>query len=182
VRVVRHAIEAGGHRNDFRVVHFSVQGNHIHLMCEAGGAAALSRGMQGLTVRLARRLNPVLGRKGRLFAERYHARTLRTPREVRNVISYVLLNARRHAAERGEKLSKFWLDPYSNAPWFDGWRQRVRADEPWLCELMTRPSPAALAQTWLASAGWRIWGLLNVDDVPGRSTGRGPAPWCVRST
>jgi len=172
LRVVRHAIEAGGHRDEFRVVHFSVQGNHIHLLCEASGAVALSRGMQGLAVRLARRLNPMLGRTGKLFAERYHARTLRTPREVRNVISYVLLNARRHAAERGQTLSKFWLDPCSSAPWFDGWRERVRADEPWLRELMGRRCPTARARTWLASMGWRRWGLLGIDEVPG-GRGRG---------
>jgi len=175
VKVVRRAIEAGGRADAFRVVHFNVQGNHLHLLCEADGATALARGMQGLNVRLARGLNAVLGRKGTLFAERYHARTLRTPREVRTVLRYVLLNARRHASERGETLSRYWLDPYSTAPWFDGWRQRIRADEPWLQALVARPCPAARARTWLLTAGWRLWGLLDVDDVPGPSTRRGHA-------
>jgi len=155
LRVVRRVIEAGGRREDFRVVHFNVQGNHLHLLCEAEGAAALGRGMQGLNVRLARGLNAVLGRKGQLFAERYHARALRTPTEVRVVLRYVLLNSRRHAAERGETLSRYWLDPGSSAPWFDGWRQRMCPDEPWLEELMARPCPTARAQTWLLTTGWK---------------------------
>ena len=154
MKVVRRAIEAGGRRDAFRVVHFNVQSNHLHLLCEADGATALARGMQGLNVRLARGLNAVLGRKGTLFAERYHARALRTPREVRTVLRYVLLNARRHAADRGETLARYWLDPCSSAPWFDGWRQRVRPDEPWLQELVAQPCPAAPARPgWPRPAG-----------------------------
>jgi REP element-mobilizing transposase RayT len=83
MRVVRAAILAGGHRADFRVVEFSVQSNHVHLLVEAEGAASLTRGMNGLEVRLARRINRALGRSGAFFADRYHARSLRTPTEVR---------------------------------------------------------------------------------------------------
>ena len=71
-RVVRAAIAAGGHRGDFRVVHYNVLGDHLHFVVEAAGAMALARGMQGLTIRLARRLNALLGRRGKLFAQRYH--------------------------------------------------------------------------------------------------------------
>ncbi len=99
--VVRAAIAAGGHRGDFRVVHYNVLGDHLHFVVEAAGAMALARGMQGLTIRLARRLNVLLGRRGKLFAQRYHARPLRTPTEVRNAIRYVLLNGRHHARDRG---------------------------------------------------------------------------------
>ncbi len=100
--IVREIIGTAGHREDFRVVHFNVLGNHLHLM-----------------VRLARRINKHLGRTGALFRERYHARALRTPREVRNAIRYVLLNGRHHAAERGQLLAPTWIDPYSSALWFD---------------------------------------------------------------
>jgi REP element-mobilizing transposase RayT len=170
LEVVRAAITAGGRRHDFRVVEFNVLGNHIHLIVEAAGQQALTRGMQGLKVRLARRINRLLGRRGTLFAERYHARVLRTPREVRNAIRYVLLNARHHAAERGQRLARHWLDPYSSAPWFDG-RYAPLGDEtwsaPWLRRLRRLPRPTAPATTWLLTTGWRRSGLLALDEVPG---------------
>src|SRR5678809_212351 len=80
LEVVRGAIRAGGHREDFRVVEFHLLSNHLHLIVEAAGAGALARGMQGLAVRLARGINRALGRSGKLFVERYHARCLRSPR------------------------------------------------------------------------------------------------------
>lgn len=164
---VRGAIAAGGRRPDFRVVEFNVLGNHLHLLVEADGAETMGRGMQGLAVRLARRINGRLGRRGALFAERYHARILRTPAEVRNALRYVLLNARHHAAARGEKMFRGWIDPYSSAPWFDGWHEPSLSTAPWLMRLRELPRPAAEGTTWLMTTGWRIHGLLRVDDVPG---------------
>ena len=166
--VVKQAIRAGGHGSDFRVVHYNLLTNHLHLITEAANAFALARGMQGLGVRLARGFNRVLGRTGKLFAERYHARTLRTPREVRNCVAYVLLNGRHHAG--GAPLGKYWIDPYSSAAWFDGWRDRIRAHEPWQRELLAEPAPTAAPRVWLLSTGWKRWGLLAFDEVPGRAT------------
>ena len=171
MRVIRAAIAAGGHRGDFRVVHYNVLGDHLHLVVEAAGAVALARGMQGLNIRLARRINALLDRRGRLLAQRYHARPLRTPTEVRNAIRYVLLNGRHHAAERSEVLSGGWVDPYSSALWFDGWKAAIRTDAPWLRALARAGCPTAAPRTWLLSVGWRRGGgLIDVDDVPG------PAP------
>ena len=80
---VRLAFAGGRRRFGFRLVHFSVQGNHLHLIVEAADKRALSRGMQGLAIRLARRVNGALGRSGSMFADRYHARALGlTSREV----------------------------------------------------------------------------------------------------
>ena len=167
---MRAVIAAGGHRDDFRVVHFNVLGNHLHLIIEAAGAPALARGMLGLNVRLARRINAVLGRTGSLLAQRYHARVLRTPREVRNAIRYVLLNGRHHAAERGQVLARGWLDPFSSALWFDGWRDAFRTDAPWLRALARTPCPTAPPRTWLLTGGWRRGGgPIPIDDVPGPS-------------
>jgi REP element-mobilizing transposase RayT len=170
VRVVRAVIAAGGRRGNFRVVHFNVLGNHLHLIVEAAGAVALARGMQGLNVRLARRINAILGRSGSLLAQRYHARALRSPREVRNAIRYVLLNGRHHAAERGQVLASGWLDPFSSALWFDGWRDAIRTDAPWLRVLANHPCPTAPPRTWLLNGGWRRGGgLIAIDDIPGPS-------------
>lgn len=171
VRVVRDVIAAGGHRGDFRVVHYNVLGDHLHLLVEAAGATALARGMQGLTIRLARNVNALLGRRGRVFAQRYHARALRSPREVRNALRYVLLNGRHHAADRGQILAAGWVDPNSSALWFDGWKAAIRTDAPWLRALAKAGRPTADPHTWLLSVGWRRGGgPIDIDDIPG------PAP------
>jgi REP-associated tyrosine transposase len=81
--VIEAAFRALLARVDFRVVHFSVQSNHVHLILEAHDARALSRGMQGLAIKIARGVNRVTGRRGKLWRGRYHARILRAPREVR---------------------------------------------------------------------------------------------------
>ena len=167
VRVVRAAI-AAGHRSDFRVIHFNVLGNHLHFLVEADSPTSLARGMQGLGVRLARRINSLFERVGSLLAQRYHARALRTPREVRNAIRYVLLNGRHHAAERGQVLARGWIDPYSSALWFDGWRAAIRTDAPWLRGLLRAPSPTAPPQTWLLKGGWRRGGgPIDANYIPG---------------
>jgi putative transposase len=101
--VVRSALARGQERFGFRLVHFSVQSNHLHLIAEAADRRALSRGVQGLSVRVARAVNSRLQRKGRLFADRYHARALTTPRTVRYALRYVLLNARKHQHASGTK-------------------------------------------------------------------------------
>jgi REP element-mobilizing transposase RayT len=146
----------GGH---FRVVHFCVQKDHLHLLIEAASAATLSRGMQGLSIRLARGINRALGRKGRVFADRFHARILRTPREVRSCLQYILNNTRRH--RRTAVFHRRWTDPCSSAHYFDGWRgERWRPpdDEPW---------PVSPPHTWLIRVGWRRHGLLELDTRPG---------------
>jgi putative transposase len=90
------AFWGGADRFGFRLVHYSVQGNHMHLLVEAEDQRALSRGMNGLGVRIARALNRVMERQGKVFADRYHAHILRTPTEVRHVRKYLLTNARKH--------------------------------------------------------------------------------------
>src|SRR6185369_3720008 len=101
-------------RTDSRVVHFSVQGNHIHLLVEADDKRALSRAMRSLTIRIGRGLNTLMHSSGRVLAHRYHARALRTPTEVHRALGYVRHNFRKHAAERGEQLPAAFVDPYSS--------------------------------------------------------------------
>ena len=155
--VIGMALVLGGDREHFRVPHFSVQGNHLHLVVEATNTEALSRGMQGLTVRIARGLNKMMGLAGAVFADRYHARILRSPREVRNALAYVLQNFRRHAAQRKERLPPHWVDPYSSGAAFDGWREPVN-------ELPV--IPPARPVTWLLGVGWRKRGLISTAEVP----------------
>ena len=74
-------------RAGFRLIHFSVQGNHLHLIVEAADAVRLSRGLQGLAVRIARRLNRLMGRAGKVFADRFHQHVLRSPVEVARAVA-----------------------------------------------------------------------------------------------
>ncbi len=162
-----HAIEAsfakGCEREGFRLVHYSLQGNHAHLIVEAHDREALGRGMMAIGSRLARAVNRVTGRFGKVLADRYHLRLLPTPKEVRSALRYVLLNARRHSASAREKLTKaVRLDPASSARWFDGWRQRPPTEA-----ATPNPTAVARARTWLLRIGWRRHGLLDPADVPG---------------
>ena len=165
LRVVQRAIARFGRGERFRVIEYAVIGNHVHLIVESLDAEALARGMQALEVSLARRLNRLFERRGTFFADRYHARVLRTPREVRNALGYVLLNQRHHAARRGEQLSRDWIDPFSSGYWFDGWRDPVRLTEPRQRELLNVPQPTAAPTVWLLTTGWRRWGPLAFDEI-----------------
>jgi hypothetical protein len=129
---------------------------------EGDSRSTLSRGLQGLAIRMARALNRLWRRIGSVFADRYHDRILQSPREVWNALRYVLCNARKH----GARTLRTRLDPFSSAPWFDGWRGAPRATE--------TPSPAAKARTWLLKDGWRFHGLIEVDATPVLALSRRP--------
>jgi putative transposase len=161
------ALAAAG-KSFFRVVIFSVQTDHVHLIVEADGKLALTRGVQGLAIRCARAFNRGAQRKGRVWEHRYHAHHLRTPREVRAALVYVLLNFCKHLrAPPG-------IDPCSSGAWFEGWAvpQMPPADA----------SPVAAPRTWLARVGWRrAGGLIDWREGPapprGGARGRGPPLW-----
>ncbi len=173
-RVLRAAFLAARERHGVRLCHYSVQGNHLHLVAEARDAASLGRAMKGLGVRIARGLNGLMGTRGPVLADRYHARILRTPREVRGVLAYVLGNHRHHASQwtpgpadlapptRGRHRRGAALDPYSSARSFDGWRLPL-SGAPAEGRAGPLQAPVARPHTWLLSIGWRRHGLL----VPG---------------
>jgi REP element-mobilizing transposase RayT len=112
---IRNAIREAQERFGLRIVHFSVQGNHLHLLVEAEGAESLSRGMQGLTIRIARAINRITGRRGKVFPDRYdHAHVLRRRGEVAYALRYVLENFRHHLRP---DVAPTGLDPCSSAAW-----------------------------------------------------------------
>lgn len=162
VRGLRRCI-AKAHRDGFRIVQFNVEANHAHFIIEARDNGVRARGVQGLKTRLARCINRYLERRGKVFADRYHTRTLKTPREVRLALRYVLNNARHH----GIDLRSDWIDPCSSAAWFDGWKRPIEPDTWWKRELLDEPSPVAMATVWLLRVGWRRHGAIGFDEVPG---------------
>ena len=165
-RVVFRAMEESAGRFGMGVVHFSILGNHLHLIVEARDQVALSKGMQGFKIRLARALNKLWGRNGgAVWAGRYFAQLLRGPRVMRNALLYVLNNARRHGVRMGREV----IDPYSSARWFSGW---MEGD---LSLVAPTRSPVVEPRYWLLQQGWWRAGLISMFAVPGsgRSSPRG---------
>ncbi len=160
-RVLFGALASGCEKPGFRVVEYSVQSNHVHLIVEGSDRVRIARGMQGLCVRMARRLNRLWRRRGSVFADRYHDVVLRTPRHVRHALVYVLQNARKHGIRYAG------ADSRSSAPWFDGWARRLsrRAGLP------ARP-PTASARTWLLTRGWLRHGRLAWNERPALAESR----------
>lgn len=167
VEEIARFFRAGRARPGFRLVHYSMQSNHAHLVVEAVDREALGRGMMALGARLARAVNRVARLNGAVLADRYHVRILRTARECHHALRYVLLNARRHAAKLGHVLgASLHLDRASSARWFDGWKPSSRVTER---ARDARPvmAPVARPRTWPLTVGWRRYGLLDPSDVPG---------------
>jgi REP element-mobilizing transposase RayT len=162
---IRRASHAAPER--FRVVHFSVQYDHLHLIVESSDKRSLSSGMQGLAIRIARYVNDLLGRRGRLWADRWHGRALKSPRAVRNALVYVLMNFRKHA----RSALPAGVDAFSSARDFDGWatQERLRRLTAHAAE---RPPPlpttpmVSRAGTWLARSGWRKHGPIGLREQP----------------
>jgi REP element-mobilizing transposase RayT len=158
---LRAAFAAGCDRNGFRLIHYAVLNDHLHFVVEASGRSRLTRGVQGLLIRIARTLNRLWQRTGRVFADRYHDHILRSPREVRNALRYVLGNGKKHAAEGRAVAVPQAIDTFTSAPWFDGFRETIVVRG---LEAIVRP--VTDAHTWLLTIGWRRHGLLSVTELP----------------
>jgi REP element-mobilizing transposase RayT len=132
VHTIEHVLAKAKDQLGMRIVHYSIQGAHLHLIVEARNDASLARAMQGLSIRLARRLNALDGRRGSVFADRFHAHVLRTRAETENALRYVLGNYAHHAKET---VPRAFLDPCSSARW--------------LAERPLSDAPVVAAQTFL---------------------------------
>ena len=128
-----------------RLTHYSVQGNHVHLILEVEHRQMLARAMRSLCIRAAKRLNAMMGRSGRVVADRYHVALLRTPKQVANAIRYVLANTRKHLVERGVPVGPVTVDEYAAGP-----AEHVPKT------MRLRPSALLLEpRTWLLQSGWK---------------------------
>jgi len=133
--VISACFERGKDRFGCRLIAFSVQGNHLHLLMEATDTVALRRAISGLMIRIAKGLNRLMGRHGKVFADHYHSRVLRTPTEAARARSYVLGNFAHHATQNGRCIDDTNPDPLSSA---------------------AAGSPLVVApRSWLMSVGWK---------------------------
>jgi REP element-mobilizing transposase RayT len=150
-------------RADFRIVHVSIQHNHLHLLVEAHDRRALTRGMQSFAINAARAIQRGRG-PGKVFAYRYHATQIKTPWHARHALAYVLNNWRRHREDvRSAKTLAAKLDPYASGVSFAGWAQRVRFRAPPGYEPLPVSSPA----TSLLRFDWQTFGLIGLAETPG---------------
>jgi REP element-mobilizing transposase RayT len=144
--IIEACLVAARERFGLRVIEFTVLGNHLHLVVEADSDAALSRGMQGLNIRIARALNRLMKGKGRVFADHYHSRLLRSPTELVNAIAYVLGNAAHHYGESGQ-------DRFSSRAYEAPHRRKILSHpRTWLLRSGWRR--ARTVPQWLASSSW----------------------------
>lgn len=169
-------LAAGRRRFGFRLVHFSVQKDHVHLLVEAGNRRALARGLQGLSIRIARAVNRVLGRHGRLFGDRYQSRSLSSPEEVKHALAYLLLEARGPGGRSGVTAT----DRCSSAEWFDGFARGVVSARPAAggSAQSSKETPVVPARCWLLTTGFKRAGLITAADAPARKSAdddQGPA-------
>jgi REP element-mobilizing transposase RayT len=166
-RAIRAASVVASRRAQFRIVHLSIQHDHLHLIVEAEDKKALARGMQGFQISAAKHINKAIGvggpRRGRVFADRYHLVVIRSPTQMRRVLAYVLCNWRKH---RDDREAPGWLvDPYATGYAFRGWRELGAAMWPdgsyaWIV--------VREARSWLLQEGWRRGGeAISAFEVPG---------------
>ena len=161
--VLCQALCKGKEYGEFRLHQFSVQSNHLHLIVEASDRVSLARGVQALAIRIAKGLNRIWERRGKVFAERYHALVLRSARQIRNALRYVLTNVDKHTRRLTSS-----FDPCSSALWFDGWLNVRGKAWPGL-SLEGADVPVVAARGFLLRVGWRRWGLLDPADCPIRA-------------
>jgi REP element-mobilizing transposase RayT len=151
-RAIAKATIAAG--KTIRVVHASVQHDHLHVLVEASDRGALAKGMLAFQVSAAYWINLAAGRTGRVFSDRYHARVIKTPREARSAIRYVLSNWRKH----GEAAHVSWaIDPFSSGYAF--WKEE-RAPRDY--EPLSTEEP----ESWLLRIGWQRAGAISPYEVP----------------
>ena len=170
-QAVREATITTARREDFRIVHCSIQRTHIHLLVEADHKRALSSGMQGFEISAAKHLNAAISkagprRRGPVFPDRYHAEIITSPRQARHCLSYVLSNWRKHREDRVAPMSEWTIDWFSTAVMFPGWAEY--GDEPcfWRGPPTYDPLIVYQPRTWLLKEGWRKAGTISYREVP----------------
>ncbi|MEO7730940.1 MAG: transposase [Kofleriaceae bacterium] len=170
---IRKATRTTARREDFRIVHLSIQHDHVHLLVEASDKAALASGMQGFQISAAKHLNVAISksrpgprRRGPVFPDRYHPVVITSPTQARHALSYVINNWRKHQEDR-QAITRGWLvDWFSSAPLFADWQEHggkavLLAHPPSYDPLLVH-----VPRTWLLSTGWKLTGSISYRAVP----------------
>jgi REP element-mobilizing transposase RayT len=159
----------------FRIVHLSIQRNHVHLLIEAGDREALAVGMQGFQISAAKHLNAAISkgkpgprRRGTVFPDRYHAEIITSPTQARHTLAYIMLNWRKHDEDRRAPMSTWTIDWFSTAAMFPDWAE-YGDDEVflWRGPPTYEPLQVFRARTWLLAEGWKkLSSTISCREVP----------------
>ena len=183
-RAIREAAVTLLPHEDCRIVQLSIQSTHLHLLVEADSSRALSRGMQAFQISAAKHVNAAVSnagswwerrqgrrplpkrRKGRVFADRYHARLVTSPLQARRELAYVLNNWRKHGEDQRPFARTWKIDPFSTGWGFLGWREHAEAPWAWSKPPTYEPIPVYGPRSWLLREGWKRYGLIGMREVP----------------
>jgi REP element-mobilizing transposase RayT len=158
----------------FRIVHVSIQRDHVHLLVEADDKVALSRGMQSFQISAAKHLNRAISvkreltvrRRGTVFPDRFHQEIITTRRQARHTLNYVLNNWRKHREDQGQLQRTWKVDPFSTGATFGGWKELEGEVVMWPLRETYDPLVVYLPRTWLLTNGWQMYGLIGTREVP----------------
>ena len=173
-KAVRDASIVAAVRERFRIVHLSIQRTHIHMLAEAENKQALARGLQGFQISVARNINTMLGpdkyrrRRGRVFEDRYHLEVIKTPRQVRHALSYILNNLRKHREDQTGLPSTWLVDPFSSGISFPDWQEMEGREVMWPIREGYDPIVVRRPKSWLLREGWKAHGTISARAVPSK--------------
>src|SRR5882757_7925739 len=172
-QAIREATRTVARREDFRIVHLSIQRTHVHLLVEAENKATLAAGMQGFQISAAKHLNAAISqgrpgprRRGPVFPDRYHAVVIASPRQARHALSYVINNWREHAEDRGEVTRRWDVDWYSSGAMFPDWKESGEKGLGLRGPPELPPMLIGVPRTWLLREGWKKHGAISCREVP----------------
>jgi REP element-mobilizing transposase RayT len=172
-QVIREATLTTARREDFRIVHLSIQRTHVHLLVEADDKGALASGMQGFQISAAKHLNAAISkgqpgprRRGTVFPDRYHAQIITSPRQARHAMAYVLGNWRKYQEDRATPMSGWTIDWFSRAAMFPGWVEYGEQAFLWRGPETYDPLVVYQPKTWLLREGWKKAGSISCYEVP----------------
>lgn len=94
LKILKRAV-LNARRKGLKILHYSMQANHLHFIVEAESNEILESGMRSLTVTFVRNF-----KRGKVQVGRYHLHVLRTLRETQNALRYVLQNDHKHSGRR----------------------------------------------------------------------------------
>jgi REP element-mobilizing transposase RayT len=172
-KAVREATITAAARERIRIVHVSIQRNHLHMLVEAENSLALARGMQGFTISASRHVNTTLAsggrrRRGPVFGGRYHLEVIKSPTRARHALSYILNNWRKHREDQQGLASTWLVDPFSSGIQFPGWQELEGKDFMWPMRETYDALFVRRPRSWLLREGWKLCGPISARDVPSK--------------
>jgi len=172
-QAIREATLTTARREDFRIVHLSIQRTHVHLIVEADDKRALASGMQGFQISAAKHLNAAISknrpgprRRGTVFPDRYYAEIIKSPRQARHTLTYVMNNFRKHREDQVQPMSSWKLDWFSSAVMFPGWTEYGEEAFLWRGPPTYDPLIVRQPRSWLLREGWKKAGSISCREVP----------------